>query len=117
MPTSIVGELAASSDPMEAYFGRASQAYTDWWESIFGPTKPIWDAVAVWKYLHPEDFDCAPARYELQLGPPNLGSDQTHDWFIADPKSDGRVTACMSFVDQAAIDRMNDAVLASLGGA
>ncbi|MCX6526149.1 MAG: nucleoside hydrolase [Actinobacteria bacterium] len=116
MPTNIVDTLAASSDPTEAYFGRASQAYTDWWESSFGPTKPIWDAVAVWKYLHPEDFDCAPARYELQLGPPNLGSDKTHDWFIADPKSDGRVTACMSFVDQAAIDRMNDAVLSSLGG-
>ncbi len=86
LPTDIVSELAQSDDPTASYFGKASQAYTDWWASIFGPTKPIWDAVAVWQYLHPEDFDCSPARYELQLGPPDLPSDSTHDWFIPDPE-------------------------------
>jgi pyrimidine-specific ribonucleoside hydrolase len=116
LPSSIVDELAASPDPVASHFGRASKAYSDWWASIFGPTKPIWDAVAVWKFLHPEDFVCDPARHELQLGPPNLGSDRTHDWFIPDPAADGRVTACMSFIDQAAIDRMNTAVLSSIGG-
>lgn len=116
LPTDIVAELAQSDDPTASYFGKASQAYTDWWASIFGPTKPIWDAVAVWQYLHPEDFDCGPARYELQLGPPNLPSDRTHDWFIPDSQADSRVTACTSFVDRAAIDRMNEAVLASIRG-
>ncbi|MCX6461227.1 MAG: nucleoside hydrolase [Actinobacteria bacterium] len=116
MPTDIVDALAASADPTAAYFGSASQAYTEWWASIFGPTKPIWDAGVLWRYLHPEDFVCGPARYELELGPPNLGSDRTHDWFIPDPAANGRVTACMSFTDQAAIDRMNNAVLTSIGG-
>lgn len=114
LPTEVFDALADSADPTAAYFGNASLAYTEWWSSIFGPTKPIWDAVALWKYLHPEDFICSPARHELQLGPPNLGTDRTHDWFIPDPAADGRVVACTSFTDQAAIDRMNTAVLSSI---
>ncbi|MFM7509283.1 MAG: hypothetical protein ACKO5A_07015 [Actinomycetota bacterium] len=50
------------------------------------------------------------------MGPPNLPSDRTHDWFIPDPQADSRITACTSFVDRAAIDRMNEAVLASIRG-
>ena len=116
MPTAVVAELAASELPLARYFGEASQAYADWWESKLGPTKPAWDAAVVWQVLHPEDFQCGPARFELALGPPNQVSPDIYDSFILDPAADPRVTACMSFVDQAAIDRMNESVLAAVGG-
>ncbi len=116
MPVATVAELIGGEDPLARYFGRASQAYADWWSSILGPTKPVWDAAVVWRAVHPEDFTCEPARYELGLGAPNLGSDDTHDWFIPDQAAADRVTACTSFVDQAAIDRMNEAVVAAVGG-
>lgn len=112
--TGVVDTLAADTSPTAQYFGRASQDYAAWWASIFGPTKPIWDASAVWRYLHPEDFECEPARFDLKLGAPNQPTDETHDWVVPDPTSDGRVQACMSYVDPSAIDRMNAAVLAAI---
>ena len=114
MSTDVVDTLAADSSPTAQYFGRASRAYADWWASIFGPTKPVWDASAVWRYLHPEDFTCEPARFELKLGAPNEPTGGTHDWVVPDPTSDGRVQACMSYTDRSAIDRMNAAVLAAI---
>ena len=98
--TDVVDALADGASPTARYFGRASQDYAAWWESIFGPTKPIWDASAVWRYLHPEDFTCEAARFEFKLGAPNLGSTETHDWVIPDPLSDGRIQACTSYIDQ-----------------
>ena len=112
--TDVVGTLAADASPTAQYFGRASQAYAAWWASIFGPTKPVWDASAIWRFLHPEDFDCEPARFELKLGAPNQPTEDTHDWVVPDPTSDGRVEACMSYTDPSAIDRMNAAVLAAI---
>ena len=77
-----------SFDPTASNFGRASQAYADLWASIFGLTKPNGTRRPV--EVPAEDLVCGPARYELQLGAPNLGSDRTHDWFIPDPSADGR---------------------------
>lgn len=112
--TDVVDTLAADSSPTAQYFGKASRAYAAWWTSIFGPTKPVWDASVVWRYLHPEDFQCEPARFELKLGAPNEPTEETHDWVIPDPTSDGRVQACMSYTDQSAIDQMNAAVMAAI---
>ena len=112
--TDVVDALENEASPTARYFGRASQDCAAWWESIFGPTKPIWDASAVWRYLHPEDFTCEAARFEFKLGAPNLGSTETHYWVIPDPLSDGRIQACTSYIDQSAIDRMNNAVLTAI---
>lgn len=114
LSTEILDALATDESPTAQYFGRASQAYNTWWTSIFGPTKPVWDASAVWRYLHPEDFVCEAARFELTLGAPNLPTTETHDWLVPDPESDGRVQACISFTSPAAIHRMNEAVLTAI---
>lgn len=116
IPTTVVDDLAASSSAKGRYFGQASVPYARWWEEKIAPVKPVWDASVVWYALHPEDLVCATGGVQLGVGPPNTFSDDVYDW-IGPEVSGGRpVTACSSYIDGAAIQRMNAAVLAAVGG-